>query len=209
MNDTLFRSGGITGKNPRLIAIIEDKSGINTSGSAIGHDIMGYLDQDRNGYFILNGFFENDFDSYTRGMVSYDLTSVSNGSHSVTVKAWDNYNNSSEETLVFLVEGDDKFILTNLINYPNPFFHETTIRAEHNRPDDEFEILINIFSFDGRVIRTIKTRAPASGYVLPPLSWDGNLEGGKRAGRGIYPYTVTVTTGSGETARASGKMIIF
>jgi Peptidase family C25 len=209
MNDTLFRNGGITDNSPRLIAIIEDKNGINTAGSAIGHDITGYLDQDRNGSFILNSYFENDFDSYTKGRVNYDLQAVSNGSHSVTVRAWDNYNNSSEETLLFLVESDNKFILTNLLNYPNPFINATTIRAEHNRPDEEFEILINIFSFDGRLIRVIKTRAPASGYVLPPVIWDGNIEGGKRAGRGIYPYTVTVTTESGETARASGRMIIF
>ena len=39
LNDTLFRSGGITGSNPRLLAVIEDKAGINTTGSAIGHDL--------------------------------------------------------------------------------------------------------------------------------------------------------------------------
>ena len=209
MNDTLFRSGGITGTNPRLLAIIEDKSGINSAGSAIGHDITGYLDQEHDGGFILNSYFENDFDSYTRGMVSYELAPVSKGSHTVMVRAWDNYNNSSEETLLFLVEQDGKFVLTKLINYPNPFLYETTIRAEHNRPDEEFEISINIFNFDGRLIRTIKTKASAQGFVLPVIIWDGTIEGGKRAGRGIYPYTVTVTTGSGEIARASGKMIIF
>jgi hypothetical protein len=209
MDDTLFRSGGTTGANPRLLAIIEDESGINTAGSSIGHDITGYLDKERDNSFILNGYFENDFDSYTKGRVSYDLAPLSMGSHTVTVKAWDNYNNSSEETLLFLVEGDDKFVLTRLINYPNPFLYETSIRAEHNRPDEEFEIFINIFSFDGRLIKTIKTRETASGYVLPIIIWDGNIEGGKRAGRGIYPYTITVTTGTGETARASGKMTIF
>ncbi len=209
MNDTLFRSGGITGKNPRLLAIIEDKSGINTAGSSIGHDITCYLDKERDNSYILDSYFENDFDSYTKGRVSYDLAPESPGSHSVTLKAWDNYNNSSEVTLLFLVEPDDKFMLTRLINYPNPFLYETFIRAEHNRPDEEFEILINIFSFDGRLIRKIKTRAPASGYVLPIIIWDGTIEGGKRAGRGIYPYTITVTTGNGEAASASGKMIIY
>jgi hypothetical protein len=209
MNDTLFRSGGITGNTPRLLAFIEDKSGINATGSSIGHDITGYLDQDRDGYLILNEYFENDFDSYTRGRVIYDLSPVSKGNHSITLKAWDNYNNSSEETIIFLVGSDDKFVLTRLINYPNPFLQGTTFRAEHNRPDEEFDILINIYSFDGRLIRIIKTKATAQGYVLPAVIWDGNIEGGKRAGRGIYPYTVTVTTEHGETARASGRMIIF
>ena len=90
-----------------------------------------------------------------------------------------------------------------------PVMMSATFRAEHNRPDEEFDILINIYSFDGRLMRIIKTKAPAQGYVLPAIIWDGNIEGGKRAGRGIYPYTVTVMTGSGETARASGRMIIY
>ena len=67
MNDTLFRNGGITDSNPRLLAIIEDKAGINTTGSGIGHDLTGFLDNDRSRSFILNGYFENDFDDYTKG----------------------------------------------------------------------------------------------------------------------------------------------
>ncbi len=121
LNDTLFRSGGITGNNPKLLAIIEDKAGINTTGSAIGHDLTGFVDNDRNSSFVLNGYFENDFDNFTRGSIIYDLGYMSIGNHSVTVKAWDNFNNSSEATINFKVEPDDKFILKNLINYPNPF----------------------------------------------------------------------------------------
>jgi hypothetical protein len=209
MNDTLFRNGGVTGSNPRLLAIIEDKEGINTTGSAIGHDLTGFLDNDRSRSFILNGYFENDFDNYTRGKVAYDLGNLSTGNHSVTVKAWDNFNNSSEASLTFHVEPDDKFILKNLINYPNPFTGETRIIAEHNRPDDVFDVIINIFSLDGRIIKILQTRAPSSGFVLTPVIWDGTIEGGRRAGKGIYPFSVTLKTGSGETAIVFGRMIIM
>jgi hypothetical protein len=209
MNDTLFKNGGITGSNPRLLAIIEDKAGINTTGSAIGHDLIGFLDDDRDRSFVLNGYYENDFDNYTRGKVTYDLGYLSTGSHTVSVKAWDNFNNSSEVSITFYVESDDKFILKKLINYPNPFYGETRISAEHNRPDDEFEVTVKIFSLDGRIIRILKTRVSSSGFVLSPVIWDGTLEGGKRAGRGIYPYSVTLTTGKGETAIAYGRMIIL
>ena len=58
MNDTLFRNGGITDKNPVLLAIIADRGGINTTGSGIGHDLTGYLDNDRNNSFVLNNYFE-------------------------------------------------------------------------------------------------------------------------------------------------------
>ncbi|HUU99550.1 MAG TPA: type IX secretion system sortase PorU [Bacteroidales bacterium] len=209
LNDTLFRSGGITDPYPKLLAIIEDEGGINIAGTGIGHDLTGYLDNDRNNSFVLNNFFENDLNNYKRGRVIYDLPMLNKGSHSLTLKAWDNFNNSTEKSIVFLVETEEGFILKDLINYPNPFKQDTRISAGHNRPDNIFEVVINIFNTAGKLIKIIKTTVPATGYQIPPVLWDGNDNGGKRAGKGIYPYIVTVKTETGETARVSGLMIIL
>jgi hypothetical protein len=103
MNDTLFRSGGITDNSPRMLAIISDKGGINTTGSGIGHDLTAFLDNDHNKSFVLNNYFENDFDNYMKGKIVYDLSDLTKGSHSLTLKAWDNFNNSSEESILFIV----------------------------------------------------------------------------------------------------------
>jgi len=209
MNDTLFKNGGITDSNPTLLALIKDSGGINTTGSGIGHDLTGYLDNDPVNSMILNSYFENDFNNYKEGTVSYSLSGLTPGSHSLTLKAWDNFNNSTVKTILFQVVTGEKFLLTNLLNYPNPFFGETKISLEHNRPDNELNVTINIFSIDGRIIKIIKTKVVAAGYILPPVIWDGNDEGGKRAGRGMYPYTVTITTITGEIAMTSGRMIIL
>jgi len=209
MNDTLFRNGGITCSNPRLLAIIEDQGGINTTGAGIGHDLTAYLNNDRNKSFVLNNYFENDFDNYTRGRITYNLYDLKEGSHTVTLKAWDNYNNSSEETIMFLVESDGKFIIKNLLNYPNPVINETRITGEHNRTEEELEITITIFNMSGSAIRVLKTSLYSTGYQLEPVVWDGKTGSGQRAGRGIYPYRVSVKTGAGEVAAASGRMIIL
>jgi hypothetical protein len=209
LNDTLFRSGGITDNNPKLLAIIEDAGGINTTGSGIGHDLTGYIDNDINRSFVLNEYFENDFDNYRRGRITYGLSGLSGGSHSLTIKAWDNFNNSSVKTIVFLIETENKFILKNLLNYPNPFLLETRITAEHNRPDNELSVVINIFNLNGRIIKILNVSVPPTGYTLPPIIWDGNDNSGMKVGKGIYPYTVIVTSKNGETARASGRMIIL
>lgn len=209
MNDTLFRNGGLTDKNPRLLAIIEDKGGINTTGAGIGHDLIAYLDNDPKTSFILNNFFENDFDSFMKGKVSYDLSGLTEGSHSLTIKAWDNYNNSSQESLLFVVEKDGRFILRNLMNYPNPILYGTKISAEHNRPDGRLEITVTIFDMSGRIIRIIKEDTYSDGFQLSPVTWDGNSEEGRRVGKGIYPYRVSVTSENGETAVGSGRMIIL
>ena len=95
------------------------------------------------------------------------------------------------------------------MNYPNPFTDHTSITAEHNRPDENLTIRILIYSMSGKVIKIIEETVPSTGYRLPPIEWDGNTDEGKRIGRGIYPYSISVTTEKGETARASGKMIIL
>ncbi len=208
-NDTLFRDGGITDPGPRLYAIVADESGINTTGSGLGHDLVCWLDNDRNNFIVLNNFFEHDAGSSSRGRLFYRFSDITEGSHTLTMKAWDNYNNSTEEALLFLVETGDDFILKNLLNFPNPFHDETRISVEHNRPDDVLTIILRIYSLDGRLIRIIETISEAQGYRLDPVLWDGNDSGGAKAGRGIYPYSVTITAGSGETISISGKMIIY
>ncbi len=59
------------------------------------------------------------------------------------------------------------------------------------------------------MIRTIRQKVSSGGYRLPPLNWDGNTDSGKRAGRGIYYYRVTVSTAGGERASAAGRLIIL
>jgi len=208
-NDTLFCSGGITDRNPTLLALIEDQGGINTAGNGIGHDISCWLDNERTDSHILNNYYENDLGSYSKGRIEYNFTGLASGNHTLTLKAWDNFNNSSEESIVFLVDTGEKFIIKNLINYPNPFTSGTKISAGHNRPDETLNITITIFSITGNVIRIIETSVPATGYQVSPIEWDGTLSGGNRAGRGVYPYRMDITTGKGETSSVSGRMIIY
>jgi len=209
MNDTLFRNGGITDNSPRLLAILSDKGGINTTGSGIGHDLTGYLDNASNKSFVLNSYFENDFDNYMKGSIKYNLSGLTEGSHSLTLKAWDIYNNSSEKTISFQVVSGEKFQLKNLLNYPNPFFTETRISLEHNRPDNMLNVVINVFNINGKIIRIIRTKVAATGYKLPPVSWDGKDEGGRKCGKGMYPYSITIISEKGETATTSGHLIIL
>jgi flagellar hook assembly protein FlgD len=71
------------------------------------------------------------------------------------------------------------------------------------------EVNISIFSLNGKLIKVIRTKVPSTGFTLPPITWDGNDDGGSRVARGLYPYVVTITTDKGETCRASGRMIIL
>jgi hypothetical protein len=209
VNDTLFRSGGITDKYPVLLAKIEDEGGINTTGSGIGHDITANFYNQNSQKVVLNNFFETEFDDFKKGKVEYKLGEMTGGKHTVTLKAWDNYNNSSEESVVFIVETADGFILKDLINYPNPFINETAITAEHNRPDKALDITIYIYSLNGKIMKIIKTSVTSAGYKIPPVYWNGLEEGGKKVGRGIYPYKIVIKTEDDEFASGTGRLIIL
>ncbi len=71
MNDTLFRDGGVTDTSPTLLALISDKSGINTTGTGIGHDIIAWIDDDMSGAVILNSLFRADIGKHTSGSLAY------------------------------------------------------------------------------------------------------------------------------------------
>lgn len=209
LNDTLFRDGGITDSKPRLLAIIEDESGINASGKAIGHDITAFLDGDRTNGFILNDYYTADQGSFRKGRIIYNLPELSPGPHSITIKAWDNMNNSSEKSLLFVVNAEKKLSVKNLFNYPNPFANETKISLEHNKPDTEISVTIRIYSVAGYLLKILEKKEISTGYRLTPVSWDGTGEGGQKCGKGVYPYVVTIKTVTGETASISGRMIIL
>ncbi|MRR20677.1 type IX secretion system sortase PorU, partial [bacterium] len=49
MNDTLFNDGGVTDASPVLLALLRDRSGINATGTGIGHDIIAWIDDDMSG----------------------------------------------------------------------------------------------------------------------------------------------------------------
>lgn len=208
MNDTLFKNGGLTDSNPVLLAMIEDQGGINTTGAGIGHDITIYIDNARNNQVNLNNYFIYDFDTYQQGTLSYQLSELGKGNHSITLKAWDNFNNSSEEKLLFIVDDTKRLLLKNLLNYPNPFAEKTKITGELNRPDGKIEVTLQIFDLSGKTISTIRKNISLTGYTMPEIEWDRKANGTKIA-KGIYPYVVTVRTTSGEITRSSGRMIVL
>ncbi len=209
LNDTLFRNGGICDPSPRLLAFIEDKDGINTAGTGIGHDLVCWIDNDRGNYYVLNNYFKNDPGTFGKGSLIFPFSGLDGGKHTITLKAWDNFNNSSEKTISFYVVDGNVFVLKNLINYPNPFTGQTSITAEHNRPDESFTLIITISDISGRIIRIIRESSVSEGFRLYPVIWDGNDNYGKKVAAGVYPYRLSVITGNHETATISGRMIIL
>jgi hypothetical protein len=209
MNDENFVTGGITDRQPTLLVFVYDSSGINTIGSGIGHDITTVLDNNTGSSIILNDFYEADTDSYQKGKISYKFKSLDEGEHSLKVKVWDVNNNSAEESLDFIVTNPGEFILKHVLNYPNPFTTSTSFFFEHNQANAELDILIQIFTVSGKLVKTFDRHVSSTGFRTEPIEWDGLDDFGSRIGRGVYIYRVSVRTATGQTAEKFEKLVIL
>jgi hypothetical protein len=193
MNDENFIDGGITNESPFLIAKLFDENGINTS-SGIGHDITAVIDGDNSTTFQLNDYYEADLDDYQNGSIKYPLRDLEPGLHSLSFKAWDVFNNSSTAEIQFLVyDQNNELVISNVLNYPNPFVNYTEFWFNHNS-SDALDVLLQIFTVSGKLVKTInqQTNASGSSSLSRDLTWDGRDEYGDRLAKGVYVYKIKV-----------------
>jgi len=209
MNDENFVSGGVTDQNPVLYAILSDSSGINTVGNGIGHDITAILDNNTSDVIVLNDYYESDVDDYQQGKIEYLFNKLQKGEHQLKFKVWDVYNNSSEETLDFMVAESEKLAIKNLLNYPNPFTEQTAFYFDHNRPNEMLETMIQVFTVTGKLVKTIHATINSSGFRSEAIHWDGLDDFGDKLGRGVYIYQLKVRTTNNETVTKIEKLVIL
>jgi spore coat protein U-like protein len=193
MNDESFIDGGNTNTSPNLIAVLSDLSGINTSITAVDHDIVAILDGDTTNPIILNNFYQTALNDFTKGNVNYKLRDLAVGSHTLKIKAWDTYNNSSEKTLNFQVVSDGLLHLENVLNYPNPFINYTEFWFNHNKPNEPLEVQVQVFTVSGKLVKTIHQNVTSTGNLSRSISWDGLDDFGNKIGKGVYIYKLRVT----------------
>ena len=210
MNDTLFVNGGITDANPMLLAHIFDLSGINTVGNGIGHDITAVLDGNTKNPYVLNNFYEAEKDDYTRGVIRFPLYNIEKGEHTITLKVWDVFNNSSEKTINFVVTSENEFVIADFITYPNPFSTSTDIYFQHNKANQKLDYVLEIYSITGVLVKRIEKSAyNSAGYRIGPINWNGENEYGRKISAGIYVAKLSVTTEDGDFTSKSIRIILL
>ncbi|TBN01307.1 type IX secretion system sortase PorU [Hyunsoonleella flava] len=195
MNDENFVSGGITNESPTLLAKLEDANGINTA-SGIGHDIVAIIDGDETNPFVLNDYYETEVDDYQKGTVSFPFRNLEPGLHTLTLKAWDVYNNSSTSEIQFIVfDEDQELVINNVLNYPNPFVNYTEFWFNHNS-SEPLDVSIQIFTVSGKLVRTLNGQTSggikATSSLSKDIVWDGRDDFGEKIGKGVYIYKLTV-----------------
>ena len=213
MNDENFVSGGITNESPTLLAKLEDSNGVNTA-SGVGHDIVAIIDGDEKNPIVLNDYYETEIDDYAKGTVSFPLRNLEAGLHTLTLKAWDVYNNSSTSEIQFVVFDENQdLVINNVLNYPNPFINYTEFWFNHNS-SVPLDVSIQIFTVTGKMVRTLNGQTSGGVKVASSLSrdiiWDGRDDFGDKIGKGVYIYKLKVHSSAlNKTVEKIEKLVIL
>ena len=209
LNNKNFVSGGVTDEKPVLMVNLFDENGINTVGNGIGHDIVAIIDQNTSKPIVLNDYYSSDLDSYKSGSIQYNFPKLEKGRHTLTLKAWDVNDNSSQHSIDFIVQDKQDLSLDHVLNYPNPFTSKTQFYFEHNQICNELETQIQIFTISGKLVKTINQMVITNGFRSEGISWDGLDEYGDKLATGVYVYRLKVKSSDGKTEEKTEKLVIL
>lgn len=209
INDTSFVEGGVTNENPMLLVRLSDENGINTTGNNVGHELLAVLDEEQNKARILNDYYVPDLNTYKSGYIKYPFYKLSEGAHTLSVRVWDVYNNSSEASIAFQVVNSSTITIEELFNYPNPVGDNTTFSFQHNQSEEDLEVSLEVYDMQGRLVNVLSEKIPAGGYRSNSISWDVCDAQGNALSKGMYLYRLQLKTTTGKIAQKTAKLIVI
>ena len=201
LNTPAFRDGNKTYATPRFFAELYDENGINTAGAGIGHDLMLIIDDDPKKTYSLNEYFTAANGSYQAGRVSYLMEELEDGQHSLLFRAWDMLNNSTTQTLNFIVEAGLDPSIYSITTYPNPVEQSGTLNlvVNYDQPDALISTEIYMYSLSGQLVWSHTQNNPDQ--VQIPMSQIGVQPG-------IYLYNVKIKSATSRYSTSAGKIIV-
>lgn len=207
-DDVSYANATIVRPNSNLLVKLADKTGLNTTGTGLGHKLTGIINDNENNPLDLTSYFTGDLDAGGKsGMINYKFSNLSQGNYKIEVKAWDVFNNASSELTYFKVVEGDGLAIEEVYNYPNPLSDNTTFTFQHNI-NKPIDVKINIYTVSGRMIQQIENNMLNERYVK--IYWDGRDKDGDKIGNGTYLYKIIVKSSDGEfTKSVLGKLAVL
>jgi hypothetical protein len=199
-----FFDGDFVSNQPTMLVDLSDESGINLTGE-VGHKIELIINE--NIKKDITEFFVYEKDSYKKGKLEYTLPALGSGSHQVKLSAWDNLNNYSEKLISFRTSAANELMLTEVVNYPNPFSSNTHFTFQLVSPAGSADATISIYTVTGRKIYEIREVVQQGFNRIPRDGWDGRDWDGDFIANGVYLYKIKVDDGT-STVEKTEKLAI-
>ena len=207
-DNVAYGSAALINPNSTLIVKLSDKTGLNTTGTGVGHKCVGILNGDENNPIDFTNYFTSDINSEGKsGEINYAFNNLASGNYDLVVKAWDVFNNFSSAEANFSVVSDSELVIRDVYNYPDPFSSNTTFTFQQNL-NKLLDVKIRVYTVAGRLIRQIKAMNVSDRFVRIP--WDGRDQDGSPIANGTYLYKIIVRTVDGSYSKSVlGKMAVI
>ena len=200
LNSKSFKNDTKVNTTPYFVAELYDDSGINASGSSIGHDMELIIDGDLNKTYNLNDYFEYDFGDYRSGKLGFSIPELSVGKHKLLFRAWDILNNSSIVEYSFEVSNNAGVGEFSVTCAKNPAHTNTQFVITHGRIGSELKVTLDIYDTSGRQVwRQTESVVPTSNTFT--IDWDLNVAGGSRLHTGLYLCKITLNGEESKTVK--------
>ena len=208
LNDESFQNGDVVNSSPFFVAHLQDESGINSSGSGIGHDLTLSIDDRHDMTYTLNDYYLREFGDFTQGSVSFSIPRLEEGAHYLTFRAWDVLNHTNSVRLDFIVDPTVKPNMLKLTATHNPATESTTFLAFHDMKGSECTYTLEVFNFMGKCVWS-KTGVTSSDNAVISVPWNLTNGYGAKQGSGIYLYRCTMQSDESRNVSKTEKLIIL
>ena len=208
LNDTTFVDGGQVNTTPYFVAELWDKSGVNITGSSVGHDMMLVIDESTVLSYNLNSYYELLPGEEGTGIVKFPIPALEPGKHTAEFWVWDILNNSTVRTFTFEVVEGLKPFLFDVIATPGIAREQVTFHLMHNRPESRMRVGIMVYDLAGRQLWKHEESGTSGLFENYTVSWDLTC-GGARMRPGVYIYRAAISTDNSKDATKARKFIIL
>lgn len=209
LNDTTFVDGGVVNVTPYFVARVWDQSGVNVSGSSVGHDITLTIDSLPTRSYNLNNYYTLTPGESQEGIIQFSLPELEPGIHTAEFKVWDILNNSTSFIFTFEVKEGLKPNLIDLFATPNPARESVSFYLRHDRPETELKVTVMVYDLTGRLLWHGERSGSSELFKAYVLTWDLRDNGGRRLRPGIYLYRAAISANGSREATKANKLIVL
>ena len=209
LNDSSFVSGDKVNTTPYFVAKLWDKSGVNITGSSVGHDMMLTIDSMPSMSYNLNSYYALLPDSENEGLVQFSIPEMEPGMHTAEFKVWDILNNSTTYTFTFEVAEGLKPNLIEMYATPNPARDQVEFFLHHNRPESNLKVTVMVYDMTGKFLWSTEKSGSSELFKAYIVTWNLTDNGGRRLRPGVYLYRAAISTNNSKEATKANKLIIL
>lgn len=208
LNDKDFVDGDAVPAKPVFVAELKDESGIQYNGNGIGHDLQLCIDGDPRKTYNLNDYYTGDAGDYSQGRVVFnDMPDLEDGAHVLSFRAWDMLNNTSVQSLKFVIGLELEAKVLSLVLESDVVAGSTNFHIAYNYPGLECRFRLDIYAPTGAVLWSREVNASGDNGIVT-IPWDGRNGNGASVDNGIYICRVTASHSDGKKSYQEKKFVL-